>query len=315
MLYVIPSQSSVVFSTLFATMISRSSFSTAHGGCGRGYRPSTMTFDNPVAPVPEGTNENSPSKIDNPVSIRIEFSPTADTPILKVLSSFLDALSGADHLATLYNSKQTQFFQTSTDLPIDINVLRSQFPVRQFQRGHRPPSHAQHTPPSQPFARMELGCRPTKSNLRKMPSSLLTSKIPSGFYIRLNIRPNPTCTNSSPSKSPPSSLTKTKHKNYNALAPNSPDNVPPFSLHLCRRYCIDVFKTTCVILRTDAVAANFYEILLRNINDLFEISPNEMIVVRLKLVHTNGIKAVACIRIQNKFLDETISLPLVGPGS
>jgi hypothetical protein len=58
------------------------------------------------------------------------------------------------------------------------------------------------------------------------------------------------------------------------------------------------------------VAANFYEMLLHNINDLFEISSNEMIVVPLKLARTDRTKAVACIREQNKFLDETDSLPL-----
>jgi hypothetical protein len=67
-----------------------------------------------------------------------------------------------------------------------------------------------------------------------------------------------------------------------------------------------------VILRTDAVTANFYEMLLRNMNDLFEISPNDMVVVPLKLVRTDRIKAVACIHEQNKFLEETVSLPLVG---
>jgi hypothetical protein len=106
-LYVIPLQPSAVFSTLFATMTDRSSPSIARGGRGRGYRPGTMTFDNPMAPVPEGTNENSPTEIDNPISIHMEFTPTAETRILKILSSFLDALSEADHLATLYNTKQT----------------------------------------------------------------------------------------------------------------------------------------------------------------------------------------------------------------
>jgi hypothetical protein len=47
-------------------------------------------------------------------------------------------------------------------------------------------------------------------------------------------------------------------------------------------------------------------------NDLFEIPPNGMVVVPLKLARTNRIKAVACIREQNRFLDETVSLPLVG---
>jgi hypothetical protein len=96
-----------------------------------------MTFDNPMAPVPEGTNENGPTDVDNPISIRMEFTPTAATPILKVLSTFLEALSEADPLATLYNSKQTQFFQTPKDLPTDTDILRSHFPVRQFQRGRR----------------------------------------------------------------------------------------------------------------------------------------------------------------------------------
>jgi hypothetical protein len=67
-----------------------------------------------------------------------------------------------------------------------------------------------------------------------------------------------------------------------------------------------------VILRTDAVAANVYEMLLHNMNDLFEISPNDIVVVPLKLARTDQIKAVACIREQNKCLDETVSLPLVG---
>jgi hypothetical protein len=118
-------------------MTDRSSPWIARGGRGRGYRPGTMTFDNPMAPVPEGTNENSPTEIDNPISIRMEFTPTAETPILKILSSFLDALSEADHLATLYNTKRTQFFQESKDLPTNHDALRSQFPVRQVQRGRR----------------------------------------------------------------------------------------------------------------------------------------------------------------------------------
>jgi hypothetical protein len=97
----IPYQPSVVFSTLFATMAGRLTAPTTRGGRGRGYRPGTMTFDNPMALVPEGTNENGPTEIDNPISIRMEFTPTANTPIVKVLSSFLDALSKADHLASL----------------------------------------------------------------------------------------------------------------------------------------------------------------------------------------------------------------------
>jgi hypothetical protein len=36
------------------------------------------------------------------------------------------------------------------------------------------------------------------------------------------------------------------------------DTAPPFSLYLRCRYCIDTPGTTWVILRTDAVAANFY---------------------------------------------------------
>jgi hypothetical protein len=118
-------------------MAGRSSASSARGGRGRGYRPGTMTFDNAMAPVPEGTNENGPTEIDKPISIRMEFTPTAETPIVKVLSSFLDALAEADPLATLYNAKQTQFFHTSKDLPINADVLRSQFPVHQVQRGRR----------------------------------------------------------------------------------------------------------------------------------------------------------------------------------
>jgi hypothetical protein len=42
-----------------------------------------MTFDNPMAPVPEGTNENSPTEIDYPISIRMELTHTAETPIFK----------------------------------------------------------------------------------------------------------------------------------------------------------------------------------------------------------------------------------------
>ena len=106
--------------------------STGRGGSGRGYRPGTMSFDNPMAPVPEGTNENGLTEIDNPISIRMEFPPTADNNIRKVLSSFLDELSQADGLATLYNSKQTQFYETPKDLPKDNDTLRSHFPVRQF---------------------------------------------------------------------------------------------------------------------------------------------------------------------------------------
>jgi hypothetical protein len=105
------------------------------GGRGRGYRPGTMTFGNPMAPVPEETNENGPTEVDNPISIRMEFTPTADTPIFNVLSSFLKTLSKADHLVTLYNAEQTQFFQMSNDLPTNNYLLWSHFPVRQFQRG------------------------------------------------------------------------------------------------------------------------------------------------------------------------------------
>jgi hypothetical protein len=96
-----------------------------------------MSFENPMAPVPEGTNENGPTEINNPISIRMELSATADNNIRKVLSSFLDKLSQADELATLYNSKQTQFYQTSKDLPKDLDILRSHFPARQFQSGQR----------------------------------------------------------------------------------------------------------------------------------------------------------------------------------
>jgi hypothetical protein len=88
--------------------------------------------------------------------------------------------------------------------------------------------------------------------------------------------------------------------------------IPPFSLYLRRRYRIDSSETTCVILRMDAVAANVFEMLLRNMNDSMEISPNDMVIVPLKLAHTDRPKAVACVREQNKFLDETTSLPLVG---
>jgi hypothetical protein len=91
-------------------MTGRHSNPASRGRRGGGYRPGTLSFDNPMAPVPEGTNENGPTEIDNPISIRMEFSPTADNTIRKVLSSFLDALSQADELATLYNSKQTQFY-------------------------------------------------------------------------------------------------------------------------------------------------------------------------------------------------------------
>jgi hypothetical protein len=89
-----------------------------------------LSFANPMAPVPKGTNENGPTEIDNILSIRMEFSPKGDNTIQKVLSSFLDALSQADELATLYNSKQTQFYQTSKDLPKNADNLRSHSPVR-----------------------------------------------------------------------------------------------------------------------------------------------------------------------------------------
>jgi hypothetical protein len=88
--------------------------------------------------------------------------------------------------------------------------------------------------------------------------------------------------------------------------------IPPLSLYLRRRYRIDSSETTCVILRTDAVAANFFEMLLRNMNDSMEISPNDMVIVPLKLARTDRTKAIACVREQNKFLDETTLLPLVG---
>jgi hypothetical protein len=65
-------------------------------------------------------------------------------------------------------------------------------------------------------------------------------------------------------------------------------------------------------MRTHAVAANFFEMLLRNMKDLMEISPNDMVVVPLKLARTTRPKAIACVREQNKFLDKTTSLPLVG---
>jgi hypothetical protein len=104
-------------------MTGRFSSSTGHGGHGHGYRPGTMSFNNPMAPVPEGTNENGPTEIDNPISIRMEFIPTADDTIRKVQSPFLHALSQADELTTLYNSKQTQFYQTSKGLPKDTDIL------------------------------------------------------------------------------------------------------------------------------------------------------------------------------------------------
>jgi hypothetical protein len=138
-------------------MASRFSSSPGSGGHGCGYRPGTMSFANPMAPVPEGTNENGPTEIDNPISIQMEFTLTADNTIRKVLSSFLDAPSQADELATLYNSKQTQFYQTSKDLPKDSDILRSHFPVGQFQRGRR----------NIAILRATLSSRPTLSTLRQ----------------------------------------------------------------------------------------------------------------------------------------------------
>jgi hypothetical protein len=52
--------------------------------------------------------------------------------------------------------------------------------------------------------------------------------------------------------------------------------------------------------------------LLRNMNDLFEISVKDIIVVLLKLARTYRIKAVACIGEQIKLLNDTVPLPRVG---
>jgi hypothetical protein len=90
-----------------------------------------------MALVPEGINENGPTEINNPISIQMEFSPSPAITIRTVLSSFLDTLSQVDELATLYSSKQTQFYQTSKDLTKGSDTLRSYFPVRQFQCGRR----------------------------------------------------------------------------------------------------------------------------------------------------------------------------------
>jgi hypothetical protein len=47
-------------------------------------------------------------------------------------------------------------------------------------------------------------------------------------------------------------------------------------------------------------------------NNSMEISPTDMVIVPLKLARTDRVKAIACVRGQNKFLDETTTLPLVG---
>jgi hypothetical protein len=296
--------------------------STAHptrGGRGRGYRPGTMSFDDPVAPVPEGTNENGPADVDNPISIRMVFTPTTDTPILKVLSSFLEALSKADHLATLYNAKQTQFFQTPKDLPTDIDILRSHFPVRQFQRGRR----------NIVVLRATLITRINLPTLRQSGISSWASsykiKLEEDVFLTANVKDTVWFLHKNQYTSKPHlhrylskqiashQFNEDEQQDLTRLHSELTfDTVPPFSLYLRRRYRIDSSETTCVILRTDAVAANFFETLLRNTNDLLEIIPSEMIIVPLKLARTDRVKAIAWIREQNKFLDETVSLPLVG---
>jgi type I restriction-modification system DNA methylase subunit len=278
-----------------------------------------MTFDNPMAPVPEGTNENSPTEIDNPISIRMEFTPTAETPMLKVLSSFLDALVEADHLATLYNSKQTQFFRTSKDLPTTTEALHSQFPVRQFQPGRR----------TIVVLRATLSTRTNLPTLRQNGIASWASsykiKLEEDVFLTANVKDTVWFLRKNQYTSKPHLhrfLAKKiadhkfnddeKQELQRLHSELTFDTVPPFSMYLRRRYRIDASETTCVILRTDAVAANFYEMLLRNMNDPFEISPKEMIVSPLKLARTDRFKAVECIREQNKFLNDTVSLPLVG---
>jgi hypothetical protein len=300
-------------------MTGRSSHLTGRGGRGGGYRPGTLSFANPMAPVPEGTNENGPTEIDNPISLRMEFSLTAENTIRKVLSSFLDALSQADELATLYNTKQTQFYQTSKDLPKDVDILRSHFPVRQLQRGQRTIA----------ILRVTLSSR---SNLTTLRTNGLASwasteklKLEADVFLTANVKDVVWFLRKNQYTSKPHLhryLTQkiTKHSfnedEEDELKRLHSDltftEIPPFALYLRRRYRIDSSETTCVILRTDAVAANFFEMLLRNMNDSMEISPNDMVIVPLKLARTDRPKAIACVREQNKFLDETTSLPLVG---